>query len=121
MFAPPSTPTDHWATAICCRRQRKKRNNTRELNNLVLDIEEELDKDKESCYRILNTVGKLLSVDIYDDNIGINRLEERKREFLDSLNLEIQSSFLNLIKYRVSGPRMDLNTISEVDYNINSY
>ena len=79
------------------------------------------EEDKESCYRILNTVGKLLSVDIYDDNIGINRLEERKREFLDSLNLEIQSSFLNLIKYRVSGPRMDLNTISEVDYNINSY
>lgn len=78
-------------------------------------------KEKESCYRILNTMGKLLSVDIYDSEIGMNGLAERKREILDSLNLEIQSSYLELIKYKVSGPRIDLNTISEVDYNLNSY
>ena len=59
-------------------------------------------------------------IDIYDENIDYGT-ENLKRDLLDSLNLEIQSNFLKLIKYKVSGPRIDMNAISEFDYDIKNY
>ncbi|MBR5697324.1 MAG: hypothetical protein IKX44_01700 [Prevotella sp.] len=79
------------------------------------------ENEKMHFYKILDTTSKLIKVDIYDDNIGLNKTAEQTREFLDSLNLEIQSNFHSLVKYRDSSAKIDLNTISESDYDINNY
>ena len=78
------------------------------------------EEDKKSCFRIIKSIEQLLDVDIYDENIDYGT-ENLKRDLLDSLNLEIQSNFLKLIKYKVSGPRIDMNAISEFDYDIKNY
>ena len=79
------------------------------------------EKEKLFFYKILDTTSKLIKVDIYDDNIGLTETAEKKREFLDSLNMEIQSNFHSLVKYKDSSTKIDLNTISESDYDINNY
>lgn len=78
-------------------------------------------REKRECLRVLYSVKELLAVDIYDNNIALYGRHEDVRNTIDSLNSEIQQSLYNLSKYRESAVRINLNSISESDYNLDNY
>lgn len=78
------------------------------------------ENERFTSYLLFDAIRQLLRVNIYDDNIEYDTAEQIE-ETLDSLNLEIQTNFKNLNKYRNSSKKIDLNTISDSDYDLNNY
>ncbi len=79
------------------------------------------DDEKLSCMRILYSLSELLEVDIYEDECEEYDVIEKKQDLLDSLNIVIQSNFHSLKKYKTSKAKIDLNYISEDEYDLKNY
>lgn len=74
-------------------------------------------EERFSLYKILNAAKELFLADIYNDDIAL----QSRVENVDSLNMEIQFNMHSLIKYKNSSPTIDLNSISEAEYDLNNY
>lgn len=77
------------------------------------------EKEKTACSNILWSARALHNFDIYEDDIALYGVQ-KSHEILDSLNLEIQNNIRCLDAYKNSN-KINLNYISESDYDLNNY
>lgn len=78
-------------------------------------------KECKACRNILQSVVKMLNVDIYDGDLIRDGKQEKVHELLDSLNYEIQSGIMTLSRYKNNSTRIDLNDIPESEYDLSNY
>ena len=77
------------------------------------------EKEETACSKILWLARELHNFDIYDEDVATYGVQ-KSHEILDSLNLEIQNSIRILADYK-NDNKIDLNYISEADYDLNNY
>ena len=75
-------------------------------------------KERLAWQRFFQDIRQLVA---FDYELWEKETLEQTKEKIDSLNLELQSSFFELIKYRDANHIESLNSIIESDYKIDNY
>lgn len=78
-------------------------------------------QEQREFFRIIYSVKELLAVNIYDESLALYGTYQRVHEQIDSLDFEIKKGLNGLAKYKNASMRVDLNSISNSDYELDSY